>query len=124
MCLKVVLPTWKGNLKFEATNEMKLSWPLRKNKIVKLMWFEGEPISLISLVRGHVHNDDGSIWDIYYVEEKIFWDFFHCFSVGVVPPKALSGIQTSILYQWIFFTMVIHIVNHGCNLFDISHNYK
>ncbi len=57
----------KSNLKFEATYEMKLGWPLRK-KIVRLMWFEGEPISLIFLVKGHVHNDDGSIWDIYYVE--------------------------------------------------------
>jgi hypothetical protein len=38
------------------------------------MWFESEPISLISLIRGHVHNDDGSIWDIYHVEKQVFWD--------------------------------------------------
>jgi len=39
------------------------------------MWFEGEQIFLVSFVRGHIHNDDDSIWNIYYVEQKLFWIF-------------------------------------------------
>jgi hypothetical protein len=69
----------KGNLKFDTTNEIKLGWPLKKIKIVRFMWFQSEPISLISLVRGHVHNDDGSIWDIYYVEKQSILGFLSLF---------------------------------------------
>jgi hypothetical protein len=35
-------------------------------------------------IRGYIHNDDGSIWDIYDVEKKVFWDFCHGYGVGVV----------------------------------------
>ncbi len=56
----------------EVANEMKLGWSVRKNRIVRLMWVEGEPISLIFSIRGYIHNDDGSIWDIYDVEKQVF----------------------------------------------------
>jgi hypothetical protein len=108
MCLKVVIPKKNCNMKkgtwsFEATNEMILNWPFKIKKNGRLMWFEGEPIFLISLVRGHVHNDDGSIWDVYYVEKQVYWDFFHRFNVGVVSPKALCGIQINIVPMEFFY---------------------
>jgi hypothetical protein len=60
---------------------------MRKNRIVQLMWVEGEPIPLIFSIRGYIHNDDGSIWDIYDVEKQVFWGFCHGSSVGVVSSR-------------------------------------
>ncbi len=102
-CTKKKLQHEKGNLKFWSNqwNDIKLTF--QKKKIVRLMWFEGELIFLISLVRGHVHNDDGSIWDVYYVEKQVYWDFFHRFNVGVVSPKALCGIQINIVPMEFFY---------------------
>jgi len=57
---------------------------MRKNRIVRLMRVEGERISLIFSIRGYIHNDDGSIWDICDAEKQVFWGFCHGFGVGVV----------------------------------------
>jgi hypothetical protein len=51
------------------------------------MWAEGEPISLISLTRGYICNDDDSILSIYDVQKQVFWDFCHGFCMGVVSPR-------------------------------------
>jgi hypothetical protein len=59
----------------EVANEMKLGLSMRKNRIVRLMWVEGEPISLIFSIREYIHNDDGSIWDIYLLRSKYFGVF-------------------------------------------------
>jgi hypothetical protein len=68
----------------EATNEMKLGSSLRKIKIVGLMWVQGELVSWTCSIRGHIHSDDGCIWNIYDIEKQVFWDFCHDFSVGVI----------------------------------------
>jgi hypothetical protein len=34
-----------------------------------LMWDEGQSLLFIYLIRGYIHNDDGSIWDIHDVEK-------------------------------------------------------
>jgi hypothetical protein len=68
----------------EATNEMKLDSSFRKNKIVGLMWVQGELVSLTCSIRRHIHNDDGCIWDIYDIENQVFWGFCHDVSVGVI----------------------------------------
>jgi hypothetical protein len=41
----------------------------KKNENIGLMWVEGELLLFMYLVRGCIHNDDGSIWDIYDVEK-------------------------------------------------------
>ncbi len=66
----------------EASNEMKLDSSLEKKKIVGLMWVQGELVSLTCSIRGHIHNNDGCIWDIYDIEKQVFWDFCHDFRVG------------------------------------------
>jgi hypothetical protein len=78
---------------------------MRKNRVVRLMWVEGEPISLIFSIRGYIHNDDGSIWDIYDAKKQVFWGFCHSFGVDVVSSKHCVIFKYFI--NWLFFK------NHG-----------
>ncbi len=65
---------WKQPMKW------KLDSSLRKHKIIGLMWVQGDLVSLTCSIRGHIHNDDSCICNIYDIEKQVFWDFCHDFS--------------------------------------------
>ncbi len=74
--------------------------------------------------RGHIHNDDGCIWDIYDIEKQVFWDLCHDFSVGVIFTLGTLGYTNIHAFLMVFLKiMVIVIVNHG-HKFNLSHGQK
>jgi hypothetical protein len=53
----------------KATNEMKLGWFLSKKWKYRINVGWGWIIIVHIFSKGYIHNDDGSIWDIYDVEK-------------------------------------------------------